>query len=231
MSNNEPQIFGPGAAAVQMEAIPDATGHPGEPDEQPAVGAEKQVVEQAQADQPQAEVDPVYPFGKPDKINYKELDQEGVQLITELNLRPWVKTVEYCSGHPLDRPIDEPSDLYPYATGENVYEQMQALDMAYMRGLINSTYFKHRKNELREAGATRFYLNVNVLDETIFKEWVKLASALVIATTHNGLYPLNVQFNPLRSGNNYSLYWDYWTLEEREMIHNILLATLDNFPV
>lgn len=232
MANNKPEIFGPGAGLVKIEAIPDATGHPGEPEvEKPAGPAEQQVVDQAQAEQQQEEVDPAFPFGKPDKIDYKELDIAGHELITELNLRPWIKTVEYCSGHPLDRFPEEKSDLYPYGTGENVYEEMQKLDMAFMRGLINDTYFKYRKKELREVGATRFYLNVNVYDEKIFKEWIKLASSLVIATTHNGLYPLKVQFNPLRFGTNYSIYWDYWTMEEREMVHVILLTALQNFPV
>lgn len=229
---NDPQVYGPGAPEIELEAVPDATGSPYSPDDTAA--APNGPAEQSIADAnkvPEPEPDPMFPFGKPENIDYSLLDPVGHELIAEFNLRPWVKTTEYCSGHPLDRPIDEGSELYPYVTGENVYAELQKLDYAYIRGLINDNYFKHRKTELREAGATRFYLNVNVYDISTFLEWARLASALVIAATHSDLYPLIIRFNPLRPGTNFSIYWDYWTLDERDLIHTVLLTALMNFPV
>jgi hypothetical protein len=217
---NTPQIEGPEAHKIEIEPIPDATGFSGED-----APAEKQ------AENKQDVPDPTFPFGRPEHINWEEIDPAGHELLKEINLRQWMKTTEYCSGHPLDRPLNEASELYPYITGENVYEEIHRLDLAYMRGLVNDSFFKHRKLELRNAGCTRFYLNVNVYDLEIFLQWTRFISTLVIASMNSSVYPLVVRFNPLRPGNNVSLYWDYWTMDEREMIHGLLMASLAQFPV
>jgi hypothetical protein len=223
-TTGEPEIAGPEAHKVEVVPVQGEVAT-----EKPAGPAEQTVLDSVKPEAPP--LDPSFPFGRPENIDYKILDEAGHDLIKELNLRPWVKTVEYCSGHPLDRFPEEQSELYPYATGENVYEEIAKLDMAYLRGLVNDTYFKHRKTELRSAGATRFYLNMNVYNLGIFLEWTRLLSALIIATTNSGLYPLIVRLNPLRPGVNVSVYWDYWTLEERDMIHDLFLVSLNNFPV
>jgi hypothetical protein len=226
---NLPQLQGPGAKKIEIEHVPDGTGFSGS-DEEPAGPAEEAGAESVKKEEPM-EFDPEFPFGTPAAIDWNEIDAPGRDMLKELNLRPWIKSTEYCSGHPLDRPVDEPSKLYPYVTGENVYEEIANLDMAYIRGLVNDTYFRHRKTELRALGATRFYLNVNVYDNAIFSEWIRLLAALVAAATNSGLYPLIVRENPLRPGKNVSLVWDYWTAEERDMIHHLVMVSLNHFPV
>ena len=220
--DGKPEIAGPGAH--EIEAVPDATGHSGDPtvvfEEEPETLAE-----------PEPQIDPAFPFGRPENIDYTKIDQVGVKLIQEVNLRPWIKSTEYCSGHPLDRPADEYSEIYPYVTGENVYKEINKLDLAYVRGLIPDVFFRHRKAEIREMGATRFYLNVNVYNLGIFLEWARLFGTFVVMATNSTINPLIVRYNPLRVGMNYSIYWDYWTAEERELIHTIALDSLSNFPV
>jgi hypothetical protein len=103
--------------------------------------------------------------------------------------------------------------------------------MAFVKGLINETYFKYRKTELRTAGATRFYLNVNVYNLGIFLEWTRLLSIMVLKAMNSSLYPLIVRLNPIRPGINFTLAWDYWTLDEREMIHALIMTSLNNIPV
>lgn len=217
-----PELHGPGAGKIEIEAVPDGTGFSGE---------EKIPEKTEEVQQQEDPFDPAFPFGRPEAIHWDEIDAPGITMLKELNLRSWVKSTEYCSGHPLDRPANEPSDLYPYVTGENVYEAIAKLDMAYMRGLVNDTFFRHRKQELRSAGATRFYLNVNVYDYAIFSDWVRVLASLVAATTNSVLYPLIVRENPLRIGKNISIIWDYWTAQEREMIHHLIMASLNEFPV
>lgn len=210
---NEPEIMGPGASEVQ--AVADATGSPHELPSQDSLPG----------------LDLSFPFGRPENINWEEIDQAGIILIKELNLRPWIKTTEYCSGHPLDRPAGELSLLYPISTGENVYEEIHTLDLAYVRGLISDIYFRRRKQELRDIGATRFFLNVNVYNQTIFQDWIRALTTMVMVATNSGINLLNVRYNQLRLGMNYSIYWDYWTMEERDLIHALTLECLSHFPV
>lgn len=224
--STEPEVHGPGAKEIQIEAIPDGTGFSGDVAEVEATEVKNETTAPVEK-----EFDPAFPFGRVEDIDWNKIDAPGRDMLKELNLRSWVKSTEYCSGHPLNRPIDEVSDLYPYVSGENVYEEIARLDMAYIRGLINDTFFKQRKTELRSTGATRFYLNVNVYDYAIFSEWVKVLASLVAATTSSMLYPLIVRENPLRPGKNISLAWDYWTVEERDMIHQLVMVALNNFPV
>lgn len=239
MSKGKPEIYGPGKHKIQVsEPVPDATGHSNSEPEVPMVEAfeETQEIVDAIADsfiplEFEPEPDPSFPFGTPDQIDYTKLDKAGVELIQELNKRPWVKTVEYCSGHPLDRPADELSELYPYVSGENVYQEINKLDMAMTRGLISDRYFRYRKNDLQTVGATRFFLNVNVMDIKIFQSFVKVCSQLLTVTTQSVVNPIIVRMNPLRPGNNFSIHWDYWTMAERNMIHAILLDALYNIPV
>lgn len=210
--DNAPEIVGPGANDI--EAIPDSTGYSGE------APAFQEVI-----------IDPSFPFGKPSEIDWTKIDAPGIPLLKELNIRSWVQSTEYCSGHPLDRPPNEPSELYPYVTGENVYEQIYHLDMAYMRGLVSDLYFRHRKHELREIGATRFYLNVNVYNMDIFHDWVKVMGSMLTTITNTDVNLLTTRYNSARPGNNYSIYWDYWTLAEREIIHAVALNSLIDIPV
>ena len=225
MSDNKPEIVGPHADLVEVEPIPDGTGFSGD-------GSQVEPVQSNEShEQKEPVFDPEFPFGRPENIKWSEIDAAGVELLKEINLRPWMKSTEYCSGHPLDRPENELSSLYPYVTGENVYQEIDKLDRAYLRGLINDTFFRSRKKELREAGATRFFLNVNIYNNDIYLEWIKLLAALVASATPNGLYPLIVRENPLRPGHNVSLIWDYWTSEERDMIHYLIMVSLNSFPV
>lgn len=230
--NGKPEIFGPDADKVELEHVPDGTGFSGETAEQPA-GLAEEIIAEIFKEQEEDEIamDPMYPFGRPENIDYAELDQAGIQLIQEVNLRPWMKSVEYCSGHPLNRPPDEPSYLYPFVSGENVYEEINRLDLAHIRGLIPDPYFRYRKQELRQQGMTRFYLNVNVFNMMIFQEWARIFSTLVTVATQSSVNPLIARFNPLRPGINYSFYWDYWTVEERQLIHAVALDALSNFPL
>jgi hypothetical protein len=221
--DNNPEIAGPGAASI--EAIPDGTGFSGDDTqwkkEPPAPAVESE----------EPEFDPNFPFGKPADIDWTKIDTPGSILLKELNLRSWMQSTEYCSGHPLDRPADESSELYPYVTGENVYVEIAKLDMAYTRGVISDVYFRHRKRELREIGGTRFFLNVNVYNQTIFQDWVRMLGTMVMMSLGGAINPLVVRYNPLRPGTNYSIYLDYWTLDERDIIHALVLSSLAQFPV
>lgn len=228
VENAEPQIAGPGAEGIKVQTTPIID----EGKEDLPEGLKKLLGGIAVAVQEQAEaeskVDPFFPFGKPEDINYSELDSAGITMIQEINKRPWIKTVEYCSGHPLDRPTGEQSELYPYATGENVYMETARLESSFVRGLIPDQYFRHRKEELRKAGITRFYLNVNVENMIPFMEWVGYISKLVVMATNTLINPVVVRYNPLRPGINYSIYWDYWTLEERHLIHSVVMDALQH---
>jgi len=232
MANEKPEIHGPDAATISA-SIPDGIGHSLNEGEEVPEGVAEALAQAiaAAAETEKVELDPMFPFGTPDQIDYKELDQAGVKLIQELNKRPWIKTVEYCSGHPLNRHPEEASELYPYVTGENVYEETDKLDMAFIRGVVPDQFFRRRKRELREQGLTRFYLNVNVYSLPIFMDWVRTLAAAVMVVTQQGLNPLIIRFNPIRTGVNYSIYWDYWTLEERDLIHNLALDTLNQIPI
>jgi hypothetical protein len=224
MANNLPGVFGPDAD--KTSTVPDGTGFSAE-ETAPAAAAQAAPVAAAE----ELEFDPLFPFGTPDQIDMKTLDKAGIALLAELNQRSWVKSVEYCSGHPLDRPIDEPSELYPYVSGENVYKEIHKLELAFVRGVVPDQYFRHRKQELRTQGMTRFYLNVNVYSLPVFIEWSRIMSSMLTVATQQAINPLVVRFNPLRDGLNFSIYWDYWTLEERNMIHDIALHALQHIPV
>lgn len=215
----QPEIVGPGAASIEIDMS----------DCQTAPDIPTVTEESIKEELPQ--IDPSFPFGHPDNLDYSTLDKAGQELVAAINLRPWIKTVEYCSGHPFDRPTDENSALYPYGSGENVYEEINKLDAAYVRGLLPEVYFRTRKADLRSAGATRFYLNVNVYNMIVFTDWIKLFSGVVTLATQTHSNPLVVRLNPTRPGINYSLYWDYWCMEERTMIHYLALDTLNHFPV
>lgn len=202
-------------------------------DVQPEIaGPDASVIQPTDSAEPiKPQIDPAFPFGRPEEIDWTQLDTSGIVLINELNLRPWIKSTEYCSGHPLNRHPEEISELYPYVTGEDVYEETSKLDRAYLRGLIPDVYFRSRKRDLRENGITRFYLNINVYNLTIFHDWIKVFSSIVMVASGSSSNPLIVRYNPLRVGINYTLYWDYWTTEERDLIHNIAIQSLNNFPV
>lgn len=227
------EILGPGASKIKViEPVADATGFPGDDTPEPASGpAEAAVLESAAPPPAEKTIDPFFPFGTPNDIDWNTIDKAGAELIQEINLRPWIKSVEYCSGHPLDRPPDEESGLYPYVSGENVYDEISKLDMAFVRGLIPDVYFRYRKQELRTQGMTRFYLNVNVYNIEIFLEWTKAISHLVTIMTQSAINPVVVRYNPLRPGVNYSIYWDYWTMDERDMIHDAVSTALNHIPI
>jgi hypothetical protein len=224
-----PEIAGPGAEGIQVQtgaATPNEVVQEIPPQLKKFLGGLAAAVqEQAEAE---SKVDPSFPFGKPEDIDYSTLDSAGITMIQELNKRPWIKTVEYCSGHPLDRPTGEQSELYPYATGENVYVENAKLDMAFVRGLVPDQYYRHRKEELRKAGMTRFFLNVNVENLVPFMEWVTYISKIITIATNTIINPVIVRYNPLRPGVNFSVYWDYWTLEERQLIHSAVMDALQH---
>lgn len=226
---NEPEIAGPGAEGIQVQTTSATATEVAQtlPEglKQFLGGLAAAVQEQAEAE---ASVDPMFPFGKPEEIDYSELDSAGISMIQAINKQPWIKTVEYCSGHPLDRPTGEQSALYPYATGENVYMETAKLDSAFVRGLVPDQYYRHRKEELRKAGMTRFYLNVNVEDLAIFMTWVGYISKIIVMTTNTLINPVVIRYNPLRPGVNFSIYWDYWTLEERHLIHAAIMDALQH---
>jgi|SRR5208337_323878 len=228
IESTKPQIAGPGAEGIKVQTEPTAVEvKEGMPEGLKKLlgGLAAAVQEQAEAE---AQIDPSFPFGKPEEIDYSELDSAGITMIQEINKRPWIKTVEYCSGHPLDRPTGEQSELYPYATGENVYLETAKLESAFVRGLIPDQYFRHRKDELRRAGITRFYLNVNIEDMIPFMGWIGYISKLVVMATNTLVNPVVVRYNPLRPGINFSIYWDYWTLEERHLIHSVVMDALQH---
>lgn len=231
MANN-PEVFGPDAAKL-IESIESNNKEPGIEQGSGAVaesvaqltpGYEKEFAAEFQQHI-------MFPFGLPEHIDWTTADKAGLQFITELNKRPWVKTVEYCSGHPLNRPIDEVSDYYPDITGEDVYEEINMLDNAFVRGLIPDQYFRARKQELRESGQTRFYVSMNVYNLTIFMNWTKHFAMLLMIATGSDINPLVVRYHPMRPGVNFSLHWDYWTVNERDIIHTLALDSLNQFPI
>src|SRR5277367_5848603 len=144
------EVFGPGASKIKViEPVADATGFPGDDTPEPPAGpVEAAILEDmkskiaAAEEEAEKPIDPFFPFGTPNQIDWTKIDQAGVEMLQELNLRPWIKSVEYCSGHPLDRPPDEVSALYPYVSGENVYDEIDKLDMAFIRGLIPDQFFR-----------------------------------------------------------------------------------------
>lgn len=238
--SDQPEIFGPGAELVQT--VPDATGHSGE-ETTPVIAvavtssdgvgiaqAIEEVVEELQSE-PEPVVNPQFPFGHPDNIDWSKIDPAGVNMLKDLNARSWIKSVEYCSGHPANRPANEGSALYPPANGRNPYEDINTLDNAYLRGAIPDVYFRYQKQEIRQSTITRFYLNVNVYNIAIFQAWVKLLSTMITMATNTVLNPVLVRYNPLRPGINYTIAWDYWTLEERDLIHQVVTDSLANYPV
>lgn len=223
--DKQPEIAGPGAASIQ--SVPDGTGH--STDEVFILDADQ--LEAEEVEEPVIEIDPAFPFGRPENIDWAQIDPAGVTLLQEVNLRSWMKSTEYCSGHPLNRPPNEVSKLYPLVTGENVYEEINRIDTAFLRGLIPDVYFRQRKQDLRQQGMTRFYLNVNVYNIEIFQEWLKFFCSVVTLATQTQLNPVVIRYNPMRPGMNYSIYWDYWTIEERDMIHTLIMNSLSQFPI
>lgn len=237
MADTKPTIVGPDADEIKVEQIPDATGYsiPEMDEEAEPIGvAEASLLlgaKKAADEASKPTIDPAFPFGRPEDIDWSKIDAAGHDLLKEVNIRPWMKSVEYCSGHPLNRHPEELSELYPYVTGENVYEEINRLDLAFIRGLIPDVFFRYRKQEIRSMGATRFYLNVNVYSIEIFLQWTKILAGMVTASTQSVTNPLIVRFNPNRPGVNYSIYWDYWTAEERNLIHYLVSESLDSVPV
>jgi hypothetical protein len=184
--------------------------------------------------EPEVQIDAEFPFGRPEVIDWDELDKEGHPLIKEINLRPWMKSTEYCSGHPLDRPKDEQTgwgSRISDVLSENVYVEISKLDMAYLRGAIPDVYYRRRKLQLRDEGATRFYLNINVYNLVPFMQWIRTFSVTLLSLLGSDYNPIVVRMNPLRPGLNYTIYWDYWSMDERVMIHDLALRTLQQFPV
>lgn len=230
MSNDKglPIISGPAAAEVSIKMENLADNAEGQETMAEFVGVPASEIP---GDQQEVSIDPEFPFGRPENIDWSTIDQAGISLLHEVNNRIWMKSTEYCSGHPLDRPEGETSVLYPYRTGENVYGELSRLDMAFVRGLLPDMYFRARKRELREQGSTRFYLNVNVYDVDVFQSWIKTLSSLVMVLSGDPTNPVRVTLHSLRPGYNFSIAWDYWSMEERQMIHDIMLQSLMEFPV
>lgn len=187
-----------------------------------AVISPNQVTKEKEEELPQVTmglltIDPEFPFGKPENINLAEVDPMGHPLLKEVNLRPWMKSTEYHGGDPLDE-ID-------------VYQAINRLDRKYVRGVIPDVQFRRAKAQLREEGINRFFLNVNVYNLVPFTKWIKNVSVALISIVGSTYNPLVVRMNPLRPTLNFSMYWDYWTIEEKLMIHSLFVETLQQIPV
>jgi len=61
-----------------------------------------------------------------------------------------------------------------------------------------------------------------------FMEWVTYISKIITIATNTIINPVIVRYNPLRPGVNFSVYWDYWTLEERQLIHSAVMDALQH---
>lgn len=108
-----PEIHGPFADQVKYEPVSQPDGFAESHSEVSASDLlTDHTVEESPMDEPQnqveeKEIDPSFPFGTPDEIKWSEIDQAGLILIKEINTRTWMKSTEYCSGHPLDRAQSE----------------------------------------------------------------------------------------------------------------------------
>jgi hypothetical protein len=184
-----------------------------------------------------------YPYGEPEDINYDLIDPIGRRLIKELNMRPWISTVSYCSGHPQDRPIDEetaestthymPSSDPPKPVRWNFYEELYR--MSSLGADLPEGKMEEAQDELAESSITEFNLSVHVLNHHAFVVWIRTVNtALRMFVGREALRdrPIDVRLNlNMRRGMNYIITWPYFTVKERTIFHEIMLGTLDNIPV
>ena len=108
-----------------------------------------------------------YPNGEPENINYETIDEAGRELIKELNKRPWISTIAYCSGHPQDRHVNEntkcsrshyiPDIVPPKVVRWNFYEELYR--MTSLGSSVPPEQLKEAQKELAKSSITEFYLS------------------------------------------------------------------------
>ena len=183
--------------------------------------------------------DHTFPFGRVEEIDYNLLDQSGIELIRELNRRPWLATVSYCSGHPCDRPLEEETPismrqpLYKEAKRWDYEQEMDKLAKKVRGHRITKEIFKHEIKSLLDVSRSWFNLNVNVYKPDPFFQWMHLSFMLYARTFMQfPLYQLpEVTFNPLFPVPNFNVSCGYYGMEHRTALHDLFVEALRNIPI
>lgn len=179
--------------------------------------------------------DPEFPFGRPADINYDKVDEIGRPLIKEINKRAWVQSTEYCSGHPPDRPLGEKTKWYPGEGGQKIFQDCIGDLMRYrMNGVISQHELDMKMVDLHQRYSSYFYLNVNVYQMNIFRQWLGSLQRLIFEVWgEDALFHriLDIKFHPIRPQLNFTIRFTYFSVEDREKIHQTILDSLHYFPV
>ena len=179
-----------------------------------------------------------YPYDLPNEIVYKELDQMGRALIKEINLHPWMESTDYCAGHPPDRPAKESTPLSLLKAGSPKMDALrwdffEELAKLKQRSKPGDKYYTEVRR-LGDQSRSRFYLNLNLYLLPPFLNWARRVDLIVSRIFVGGLpiYRLpEVQFHPSRPGLNVTWSFDYYSVEDRRVFHQILLDTLQGLPI
>lgn len=181
-------------------------------------------------------LDHEFPYGRPEQLDYTTVDIAGHDLLKALNTTDWIKTVEYCSGHPLDRPLTEGTHKGPFHINDDgspirldPYREFSEIDAQFMKGLCD----RRRRDELRqnmeEMSRVTFFLHVNVYNSDKFFKWVKVTQSGLLQAFGMDAYvvfPFRVMYQALRIQNSYNLTIDYFSVRDRAMIHLIMIEAL-----
>lgn len=179
-----------------------------------------------------------FPFGHPQCLDYSKLDPIGIDLIKELNKRPWCQTVSYCSGHPMDRPEDENTPWSSKATwkGKNRWDlsvELEALSRQYRGHRLTKDAFHSQSDELLNLSRTRFHLNLNIYVMEPFTKWLRIVHVIYARTFMKfPVYRLpEVIFNPVVPTLNYSINCGYFGTEHRVGMHKLWSEALRHVPI
>lgn len=182
--------------------------------------------------------DPTFPYGRVEDINYNQLDPAGHNLIKEINKRPWIATVSYCSGHPFNRPKEEDTPYTEHLTYKGkprweFAEEMHKLNKQVRGHRISKDIYRTEIKDLIEASRSWFNLTMNVYKTEPFLQWMR---SFFVAYTNTFLQfqlyrPPEVTLNPLFPIPNYTLVCGYFGVEHRTGLHTLLSESIRNIPI
>jgi hypothetical protein len=191
--------------------------------------------------------DPNYPYGQPQEIDYSLLDQAGVELVQEMNRHPWLATVDYCSGHPSDRPPSENTPIsiardelaarfMPNAFRWNYWEEIKGCMDAYVAGNKSKTDYLIARNGLTELSKTTLRIAMFVGSLKPFIYWMRLVF-MGISAAFLGLpeYEMpKLTLNPMKCAKhelNFIFEFEYFGVAHRQVVHDIMLDALREIPL
>ena len=181
---------------------------------------------------------PFFPYGPPEEIVWKDIDPVGHRLIKEINLRPWIATVAYCSGHPADRPVEEETPWCQKLTWNglsrwNFYQEGVKLERQLRGHRIGKAAYNEQVQNLIETSRAHFSLNVNVYVMAPFLQWLRTVYTVYLQTfMRMPIYKLpEVSLNPMSPIPHFNIMVGYFGVEHRESLHELFVDSLRVVPI